>query len=243
MYITGIRNATNINIKEAPFVVSVGVKGLENCAGVILGPSWVVTSCFCVPALLCKKTEVRAGSSFKYEGGTVHKVKDCFPHPRRRDSFAEFPKHDMCLLMLTVPIQLDTTKSAISLYTRAPKPGTIALLAGFGPEESSTLQAASVPVHDIDDCDDMYSAIEKHRHVSSRIGEGQFCAGDVKFVDGFKRNACDRNDDGSALVIEDKLAGIVTYAEACNDKRDPPALFLSINFYYQWINQYISPEN
>lgn len=170
-----MRNSTEI--AKVSYLVNVEAPGVDvkACQGVLLGSSWVFTSCQCVPVGSCKRLEVRVSASFPKTGGTVYKVNDCKSHWNRRSkiNYANMvPKHNVCLLHLEKPILFDLeVYPAIGFKVGEFPKGNWALLHGYGVNSLEIVQLPIIMGISYDEC-------KYHYRDLGGVPDGMFCAGD-----------------------------------------------------------------
>lgn len=216
-------------IQEFPYVVALEIWYQHNCGGAIISPYYVITAAHCLKYSNDPfNYQVRAGSSFRQQGGTVHQVRKINFHPQY-----QYPKNDVALLRLMNVIKFDgKTISSISMFKfgEESQPGSTASVAGWGwvkegGPTSNQLMSIKLSIVDKKACNDSYI------NGSSFIPKGAICAS------GSHQSVCD-GDSGSPLVVNGKLAGITAFMHNKNGCRSwpQPIGFTEVASVRKWID-------
>lgn len=176
--------------------------------------------------------KVRAGSSRRLEGGSVHEVERIVRHGGDNKTFL----NDIALMQVKEPFELDDTRKPIPLFEGDLATGQKANLTGFGLVRDNrypdNMQVVQVPVLDFDLCKKPYE-----RWFGSALPSGLLCGGNVD-VSG--ENAC-YGDEGAPFVVSGQLAGFVSYVHQCSGPNNP-VLFVDVGHYRDWIDQQLESE-
>lgn len=213
--IVGIIGENEIDIREAPYQVSVQTNGYHGCGGSLISADWVITAATCFNGDR-RHIYVRAGSTFPNEGGQLIEVERLFEH----DS-------NLALLKLSKNFTLSESLKTISLATTEPASRTKANITGWGqPRDGSStppvnLRRARVNVISLRKC-------RKH-YEDKEVFDYNLCA--------FSRSkdTC-RSDTGGPLVVNDELVGVVSWGDGCA-KRSYPGVHISISKFTEWIEE------
>ncbi|OXU23297.1 hypothetical protein TSAR_013386 [Trichomalopsis sarcophagae] len=226
-----IVNGEDIDIKHAPYQVSLLRLRSPFCGGTIIAKSWVVTAGHCIKSHLGVVTEkstlsVRTATSSLLATGTRHQIEEVIIHPEYNHKNYD---NDIVLIKLRQPLEFNAEQGSIPLAQPddVPYPGQIMQITGFGKVGehygySKTLKLALVPVVSFDNCARVYESIDP-------ITDNMFCAGDGK------ADAC-QGDSGGPAVINNKLAGVVSSGIGCASGFYP-GIYTRVDKYYDWIMQ------
>lgn len=227
-------NDDNFAIKEFPYLVSVEYSNYHHltCGGTIVSPWFIVTAASCFDDAL--PWQVRAGSSFEEEFGSIHRVRNVTIHP---DYARNKARNNLAVVLLENPIEIDNkTKKAITMFesNEVINKGSDVKTAGWGCpiEDKSTLakQLRSLKMKFIDEktCKKFYD------YTYNKFNKGDLCTANV--IPGKSYEICYK-DTGNPLVVDGKLAGIVYYRG--RSYADNPNKFLEIAHYRKWIDKSI----
>ncbi|CEJ93228.1 hypothetical protein VHEMI08836 [[Torrubiella] hemipterigena] len=207
------------DIKSVPYQVQF-FPGEYLCGGTILNENTILTAGHCVEGVKTSDMSVRAGSS-TLNSGTAYKVSKVYSHPQFTDSGVL--DYDVAILKLSTPLKFGTNVKAIGgLVDKEPAVGSIGLASGWGLKQEnvrpppSQLQSVEIPVISRDDCATLY---EKY---NDTITDRMICAA---YPDGGK-DSCS-GDSGGPFVINNKLAGVVSWGEGCA-RADAPGVYANV---------------
>uniref|UniRef100_A0A182QRY3 Peptidase S1 domain-containing protein n=1 Tax=Anopheles farauti TaxID=69004 RepID=A0A182QRY3_9DIPT len=228
------RNAARIvggsdaSIENHPYLVSLRRLHKHSCGGAILNTNTILTAGHCVyyADLVPSDFEVRAGSTFRNEGGQLATVSEIHIHPNYNDWTLEW---DISVLKLATPLQLGTTVQGIGL----PQPtftvadGTGVSLAGWGAlyyqgPSTNHLQAVTLPIVGNGRCGLAYQNF-------APILPFHLCAGH-KGLD-----AC-QGDSGGPLVYQNQVIGVVSWGYGCAFE-NYPSVYTRVSEFLDFINQ------
>ncbi|KAJ8665234.1 hypothetical protein QAD02_006896 [Eretmocerus hayati] len=224
--IFGGRNAT---IEEYPYQVAIFYGGFI-CGGSIIDAKHVLTAAHCVPdELFVKYLTVRAGSSFKDYGGSLHHVEAAIKHENFTFNASNDPVYDVAVLKLNESVRFDKSRQRIELFESGEPvlAGSKASISGWGKTAQgipAQLQVVEVPVITRELCDYAY----RNR---GGIDDGQICA--ALYGQG-EKDAC-AGDSGGPLAIDGRLAGIVSYGQGCAESRFP-GVYADVSYFRSWID-------
>ncbi|KAJ8686929.1 hypothetical protein QAD02_022723 [Eretmocerus hayati] len=218
------RNAT---IQEFPYQISLETNGRFTCGGSIISRHHVITAGHCVDS---SNLTVRAGSSYRGRGGSVHKVLKVIRHENYVfKSYYSVPENDIAILFVKEPFKFDKTRQPVSIFNRGEEslPGSKAVLSGWGKLENGLLpeqlQTIEIPV-----------VSKKFCHIAYVMHGGLF-RGQICVLDGKGGTSCN-GDSGGPLVIDGRLAGLVSGAHKCGH-HFYPAIFTEIGYFRDWIDE------
>lgn len=214
----------NALIEKYPYQVSLEYKGHHVCGGSIINNVTVLTAAHCVDNIAPIDLMVRAGSSLVEQRGNMYQVANKTVH----ENFTKVDQaylYDVALLLLEDEIVFDDKRKDIRLFLKNQEPsvGDVAQVTGWGlsANQQPQLHVVNVSVVNRTVCDEAYNKVVQG--VTDHI-----CAGDTG------KGSC-WGDDGGPLAIQGKLAGIVSWGDAC-DKSTNPGVYTSIGFVREWID-------
>ncbi|XP_069681247.1 vitellin-degrading protease-like [Periplaneta americana] len=166
---------------------------------------------------------VRAGSSYKEEGGSVRKISTAIIHPRYKDY-----DYDIGVIKVTRPFRFGESIKPIVMISTPPEVDTCAIVSGWGDlreggNSPSRLQHVEVLIVDF------YRCVSSYKRITSRM----ICAGWPKGG----KDAC-QMDSGGPLVSEDKLIGIVSWGYGCAQK-GYPGVYTSVSVLRNWVISHV----
>lgn len=214
-------------IEEAPYQVSIRVFGGFHCGGSIISNEWILTAAHCA-YYDSYFYEVSTGSDTAY-GGDAYKVSEIYIHKNYSVSAKGVPKHDIALMRLEKPIEINERQKPVTLFEKDEEAqvGTYAMISGYGRTEtgllSTSLRSVIVPVISKEECFDAYIPYY------GGIGENQICA---SYPNGGK-DAC-AGDSGGPMTIDGRLAGIVSWGRGCAVAGNP-GVYTEVSKYRDWI--------
>ncbi|OAQ98416.1 hypothetical protein LLEC1_06133 [Akanthomyces lecanii] len=208
-----IVNGVDTDIQTVPYQVLVRFNGQNGCGGTILSNVTILTAahCFKYTRYLSEVTVVVGSSDPK--AGTVYKLAGAKIHPNYQRTGIPLD-YDAAILKLAKPLTFGSSVRPIgSLANSEVKPGTVALVSGYGRLSSngpsaSTLQSVQVPTISLASCKQAYG--------SPRVTERMLCAG---YPEG-KKDAC-QGDSGGPLVVDNTIIGIVSWGVGCAGVKQP----------------------
>ncbi|KFB42872.1 trypsin [Anopheles sinensis] len=243
--INGKRNRFNrivggdlISITEAPYQAAILINLRFLCGGVVLAPSWVLTTALCMvypPGgyLAPGVVQVRLGT----EDGNIawgpndKPVVAVVPHPNFNKATKNF---NVALLKMKQNIAYETRIKCIKLVdANAPLPVDQQVeVTGYGstdpekPALDAKLRSVDVTIVDPDLCYLKYQADEE-----ITITRNMFCAA------GLGRDAC-QYDAGGPAVYQDRLVGLISHGAGCASM-DFPGIYTRISAVRGWIDAVI----
>ncbi|KAI4497504.1 hypothetical protein M0802_007515 [Mischocyttarus mexicanus] len=221
------------NITEAPYQVSIQLKGSHYCGGSIINKEWILTAGHCAEQLLFFY-KVRIGSDRSYSGGKIHSISEMYLHEDFKYNSFNVPVHDIALLRLSQPIEENEKQKIVTLFSKDEnvKAGSYAIITGWGQTKYGNpkiLQTVTVPVVDKNDCNEAYSEF-------GGIQINQMCAA---YPNGGK-DSC-QGDSGGPLIVNGRQAGIVSWGNGCA-LEGYPGVYTEVSKYHDWIFKIINLE-
>uniref|UniRef100_A0A182VSW0 trypsin n=1 Tax=Anopheles minimus TaxID=112268 RepID=A0A182VSW0_9DIPT len=218
------------DIESYPYQVSVQELNVHICGGSIITSRWILTAGHCVDDTIPRYMNVRVGSSFYSENGTVYNVKSALTHP------GHVPYSwilDFALLELDVSLVFSTVVQPIAL---ASVPDDLlydidCVVTGWGrtlnDEESyAQLRAVEIPLVSRTLCNITYDG---------KIDQAMICAGD--YANGGKGTCA--YDSGGPLVCAGMQVGIVSWGKGCA-LAGFPEVYSSVSYARKWIDSTIN---
>ncbi|ABC74900.1 trypsin-like protein [Neodiprion abietis nucleopolyhedrovirus] len=216
------------SIDEIPYQVSLQVYSTHICGASIISDSWIVTAAHCItyPVTLYR---IRSGSTLSISGGVVTQVESAYVHHAYYTNNYGIPVNDIALLKLTNSLILGITSAAVPLYNKneiIPDEST-AIITGWGTltENGNTpvvLYSVNIPVIPTSTCAQIFRSW-------GGLPENQICAASP----GGGKDAC-QGDSGGPMVVNDRLAGIVSWGNGCG-RNGWPGVYTEVAAYREWI--------
>lgn len=187
-----------MDIRDAPWQVTMQTMGRHLCGGSIIGAKWILTAAHCTTSPNVQsnpeKILIKTGTSLHREGA-ISKVKRIVDHPKYDDSTVDY---DFALLELETELELGETRKVIKLAdsTNHYSEGSICLVTGWGDthksnESTKKLRGTEVPIYPQDKCKKAY---RKQGHITERM----ICAG---FQKGGKDGKFSRSISGTVSLF------------------------------------------
>ncbi|XP_047000591.1 trypsin alpha-like [Schistocerca americana] len=190
------------------------------CGASIISSNWALSAAHCVKGASINSMQLRAGSSVRGSGGTVHSIANCHMH----ESYGDNDDYDIAVLQVSNAFSFGPNVQAVALASSEPPAGTSATVSGWGATSSgdngaSILRAVTVQIVDRDACDRSLGGI------TSRM----ICAG----VSGGGKDAC-QGDSGGPLVSGSTQVGIVSFGIGCG-LGNFPGVYANVANLRSWI--------
>jgi trypsin len=157
-----IVGGSEIEIEAIPYQVSVRFYESHICGGSILSARFVITAAHCTHPFPKIGFSVRAGSTNKDQGGSVHTVSKITEHPRFDDMLLDY---DASILTLLNHIAFDKFRQPIKLpyFGEITKLGSIVATSGWGltmnqNETNINLRIAELKISGQAECHQAYIA-------------------------------------------------------------------------------------
>lgn len=199
----------DVDITELPHQLSLEYYGAHICGASILTSTIAVTAGHCVQGYYISSFRLRAGTSTREFGGTVHSISDIIIHP-----YYDYlmPDYDVSLLFVSQSFHFDATRQPINICSTEPTSGSLTV-SGWGVlSEGSTelpdqLQAVTIPVVSRTECSQIYAP---YGGITGRM----FCAGSAG------HDAC-QGDSGGPTIRGGVLYGLVSWGYGCGQPGYP----------------------
>ncbi|KRF79514.1 trypsin delta [Drosophila virilis] len=224
-----IVNGYPIDIREAPWQVSIQKNGFHFCGGSILSSKIIITAAHCLRNKQIRILSIRAGSKYWKNGGQVVKVAEIKIH---NAYYARKHLHDIALMRLAKPIKLGYNAQMISFTSSVPRDGAKAFVTGWGllkaksRKRPSILQEVNLRIMNYKRC--QRTNYGKNGYYISRQ---MICAALNS------HDAC-QGDSGGPLVSRKQLVGIVSWGKGCASKGFP-GVYTNVAYYSRWLNSEI----
>lgn len=200
------------------------------CGGVIVSAFQVLSAAHCFDEIDPRVLKIRVGSENSQFGGSVHEVQKLIVH---EDYIRGDSTNDLALLRVKEPF--DYTEKVRPVK---PMNGTVTVnstirVSGFGMNRQTNFPGG---------LDIAELRVENGSYCRFQAGKGQMCA--LGLTDYKYQGPC-KGDEGGAVILNDKLAGIMVRGNACDEKKFSPLVFLEINHVRGWIDRHVvyDPEN
>ncbi|KAK4878705.1 hypothetical protein RN001_011211 [Aquatica leii] len=128
-----IVNGTTTADGQFPYQVSLTLNGQHLCGGSILNTRWILTSPYCFIVLITFKAVV--GTNALNANGDIYQVESYIKHPLFNPNTKDYAAG---LLNTTTPIVYSNKVQPIALTPLLPIDGTVAVVAGWGPNDPSS---------------------------------------------------------------------------------------------------------
>lgn len=225
-------NGELADISQVPHLVSIKSEEFGVCGGAIISKWHVLTAAHCVGGDITR-IEIRAGSTLRGEGGTVHHAKAVKRHKKFFvDEFELTSSHDIAVIRVKVPFTFIAHIQPIRLFGYGEKiiPNMRGLESGWGQNEDGLydkhLRKLSLLVVNKTECNKIYENW-------GGLKIGQFCAKN----EDYSKFPC-YGDSGNPLVIDGRLAGIDIYGGSC-ELPDTPSVYTEIPSFRYWIDRVV----
>lgn len=247
--ITGkIVGGNPIDIREAPYQISLQYNNFHICGGSIISEKFVLTAGHCTDGNSASILKIRCGSTQTDIGGILIQVLRIIQH----EKFDYFTiDYDVSLLELALTIEFSLFIKAIGLPDQDEdvEDGTMCIVTGWGNTQNSQelkdkLRSADVPIVNQDKCNEAYKSFGgvTDRMICAGFDEGlvDACQGRyessqviLKFFNAFYKNL---GDSGGPLVADNKLIGIVSWGYGCA-KPAYPGVYSRVAAMRDWIRE------
>ncbi|XP_015608188.1 trypsin-like [Cephus cinctus] len=217
------------DINNVPYLVQIEVLDRIVCSGSIISEQWVLSVYHCV-VRSSHVYKIRAGSSDKNSGGTVHQAESIIEHYHfHRHKYLNTPINDISLFLLETPIKMDSSRQPIKLFNHQEEIpyGAEGVVSGWGAHaeggRGDALRSVTVPIIPKEKCALFFPGAGK------LLPPGQICAG---YPEGGK-DSC-QGDSGGPLVIGGRLAGLVSWGVGCA-RPNKPGVYTEVAHFRHWI--------
>ncbi|XP_033231729.1 trypsin-4-like [Belonocnema kinseyi] len=222
-------------ITQFPYIVQVLQKGIKICSGTILSPDYILTAKVCAD---------EAKEEYSVESGGLYMSK-IINHP----VVGVYIEGHLALLVIRplIDFELPSLNRNILLFEGVLPPSTLATIVGWGPIRKSEAhtsardvkaysfrRAINVPIIDIHHCNEEYSKKYPHNFV---LTFDNICT-----LDTSGKRGCTHEDAGSALIVDDKLLGVLIFSGRIVSPYIPDVFIrVNDNEYNRWILSHVSP--
>ncbi|KAJ8687678.1 hypothetical protein QAD02_023472 [Eretmocerus hayati] len=209
--------------------VSLEYRGKHICGGSIISPYYIVTAGQCLNGKSPDLLTVRAAFLDSPDHGQVHQVQNFTVHEEYKKIQYGIPVNDIAVVRVKEPITETRLSKPIGIYRKTDpeiQAGAVAYVNSWGENINKStipeLQISSMPIISNETCN---SALKYFGGVPI----GKICIP----VGG---KALCQSDEGSALTIRRRLAGIVSWTgRYCGDGF--PEVYTRISDYSDWIEK------
>ncbi|XP_058808169.1 trypsin delta-like [Phymastichus coffea] len=212
------------------------------CSASIIAKNLILTASHCISNYFDHIT-VRSGSNYQITDGTIHRIVSYVHHENYslnylNDLNGKLWVNDIAIAQVEPPFEFDASHQPISLYNadEVIKPELKGEVCGWGymsytdrsfwtdeEEFLHKLNCVTVPIYEKSTC-----AAEYMKQENYTLKSGQICAGRYK-------GDC-AGDFGGPLVVDGRLAGIVSWVYRCGYTEYPPVVFTEIAYFRNWID-------
>ncbi|PSN50414.1 hypothetical protein C0J52_08569 [Blattella germanica] len=196
-----IVGGTPTEISNYPYQISFELNEGHWCGGSILSPDYVLIAAHCVYGKSINSIRIRAGSSYKEQGGSIHAISQVTMHPKY-----EGGDYDVAVIKVALPFQYSDSVQPITLATKEPEAGTAVVVTGWGDLSSggsspSQLQQVQVNIVDHEECSRAYGGGVTELEICAAVPEGG-------------KDSC-QGDSGGPLVANGQQVGVVSWGKGC----------------------------
>ncbi|OXU30751.1 hypothetical protein TSAR_013217, partial [Trichomalopsis sarcophagae] len=217
----------SIDIKAAPYMLSMRLNDRHICGAVIISKKWSLTAAHCcIHINPNEQFSLRSGSAKLDEGGTVHQVTQVERHNKYLDDDDDY---DLCALRVHPPFEFKDAEPVKLPYPGVPLQDSWGRVTGWGYTEpdveklSPVLKSIDVKKVDLKHCKYAYRN-------SYTIHDRDICYGSGSD----SKDAC-QGDSGGPLVNEDMvLIGVVSFGEDCGYSH-LPGIYTDVVQFRNWI--------
>ncbi|XP_052563818.1 trypsin-2-like [Culex pipiens pallens] len=200
-----------IDIRDAPFQVSLNYYREHWCGGSLIGSRWILTAAHCMDVSDIPLMKVRVGSTHHESGGELVEIRRVLPHPLYNSSSVDYDFGlYFALLELEESVQLSEEFFAVELPGRGEpvEDGQLLQVSGWGDTQNEeecddVLRATIVPAVNQEECRRAYST-------GHEVTDRMICAGYL----GGGQSAC-HGDSGGPLVHGRTVVGVVSWSRGC----------------------------
>uniref|UniRef100_A0A336K8Y2 CSON001568 protein n=1 Tax=Culicoides sonorensis TaxID=179676 RepID=A0A336K8Y2_CULSO len=222
-----IVNGIDTDISQVPYQAYILRKGFPQCGAVILNEKTVISVgyCFDIEEIDPSEFQVRVGTSDRNEGGSVANVAEIILHPNLE---TDPLTNNLAIVKLATPLTFNENVKSIALPEPniVISPNSLATVSGFGlyDEEEELypekLQSGTVTIVGPTICTEAYAQLfpVKNQHLCS-TGDISPCSG----------------DEGSPLVQDNKLIGVVSFGFDCQNSKYP-TIYVRISEFRDFID-------
>ncbi|XP_064538007.1 trypsin alpha-like [Drosophila montana] len=224
-----IVNGYSIDIREAPWQVSIQKNGVHFCGGSIMSSKVIVTAAHCLKNKESRILSVRAGSRYWKNGGQVVEVAEIKIHNAYH---AKKHLHDIALMRLAKPIRLGSNAQKISFASSVPSDGAKAFVSGWGFLEAKTTKRPSI-------LQEVNLRIMNYRKCQkTNYGKNGYLISRQMICAVLHTNDACQGDSGGPLVSRNQLVGIVSWGKGCASK-GYPGVYTNVAYYNSWLKSEI----
>ncbi|CAO1302725.1 unnamed protein product [Diamesa serratosioi] len=226
--IFGIVGGIKTDIQTLPYQLAYLSNGKYRCGASLISNDFALTAGHCLLKYPLKIT-LRAGSTYKVQGGILIAVKQSYFHPYYVPATFQ---NDFALLNFDKPIMFSNSIQPVKLppLNHITYDGTLCTVAGWGKMENKKLSAdlKSTYVYIVNQysCQlDYYTDLVRLVITNEMICSGSYYGGS---------DAC-QGDSGSGLVCNGILTGIVSSGYGCGMK-SYPGIYARVSAARKWIS-------
>ncbi|XP_001601179.2 trypsin isoform X2 [Nasonia vitripennis] len=217
---------------EFPHQVSLQLGSRHFCGGAIIAERWVLTAAHCATA--SARITVLAGKhniEIPEDSEQAVPVEETFLHELYSGPVKPY---DIALLKLAAPLKFNEYAGPIGLPAQGSEAPGSATLSGWGSVSRTDdrivptyLQAATMPVIDLDTCGKMFAAESPDSRFE--LSEDNLCTGP-----GFSRLSSCNGDSGGPLIAGGKIVGVTSWGTIpCEG--DAPSVYTKVSSFSDWI--------